>query len=263
MSEMTGIQPTMDITGGNSGWGGNGWGSLIGGAIGGAVGAGWGNRGGWGGAVAPVAPCCHNNNDQFVMDTLTTMRTDINSIGRDNLMQTANLQSALCSGFAGVNAGVAGVGADLARGQSRTEAAVYTTGLQGQISSKDNLISNLTASHANEVQAMRNTFDLMTAQKDCCCTTNRNIESQGCQTRQLMQSEGCSTRTAIHAEGEATRALISQLDRERLLRESAAKDAKIAQLEAQGFNAGLAMQQQSTLTGMSAVLADILRRVSA
>lgn len=33
---------------------------------------------------------------------------------------------------------------------------------------------------------------------------------------------------------------MAQLDRERLLRESAAKDAKIAALEAQAFNSGLA-----------------------
>lgn len=44
----------------------------------------------------------------------------------------------------------------------------------------------------------------------------------------------------IRDEQDKTRALISQLDREQLLRESAAKDAKIAQLEAFQFNTALA-----------------------
>lgn len=46
--------------------------------------------------------------------------------------------------------------------------------------------------------------DLGYAVKDCCCTTNRNIDS--------VRFEGvkntCDITTAIHAEGEATRALI-------------------------------------------------------
>lgn len=97
--EMSGLIPTFDVNGGNNcngGWG-NWGGALIGGAIGGAVGAGWnGNRNG-----CCNTGCC-NNGDQYVMDTLTTMRTDINSIGRDNLMQTAAVQSAICQGFGGV-----------------------------------------------------------------------------------------------------------------------------------------------------------------
>ena len=36
---------------------------------------------------------------------------------------------------------------------------------------------------------MRNTFDIVSSQKDCCCTTNANIERQGCQTRNEMQGQ--------------------------------------------------------------------------
>lgn len=239
---MEGLQPTIDIGGNNNGLG-NWGGALIGGAIGGAVGSAWGRGGNWNNGN-----CCGNNGNQYVMESLTTMRSDVDSIGRDQLMQVANLGGQLCEGFGRTISSVQNVAAQLAQGQSRTEAAVLTTGLQGQLQQKDNIIAQLAATHANEVQGMRNTFDIVSSQKDCCCETNRNIERQGCETR-----------NAIHAEGEATRALMAQLDRERLLREMGAKDARIAQLEAQNFNTNLANSTaQQNRNDMQSMLTTIL-----
>lgn len=219
---MEGLQPTFDISGNNGGWGGWG-GALIGGAIGGAIGSGiWGGNRGRGGCNDG---CC---GEQFIMDSLSGLRSDVGSIGRDNLMQTANLQSTMCQGFAGVNATTERVAASIAQNQSRTEAAILTTGYQGQLGAKDN------------------TFALLSAQKDCCCETNRNIERQGCETR-----------AAIHCEGEATRALIAQLDREDLLRKLNKAECKIAALETQQFNVGLAHStQHHILAGVAHLLAD-------
>lgn len=97
----------------------------------------------------------------------------------------------------------------------------------------------------------------------CCCTTNANIERQGCQTREVILAEGCATRATIRDEQDKTRALISQLDREQLLRESAAKDAKIAQLEAFQFNtalaAGNAQQTRNEMQGQTALILAALR----
>lgn len=256
---MEGLQPTFDINGGNN----NAWGGpTIGAVIGAAVGSAWGN-GRWNnnGNCGCGGNSCGCGGGQYIMDSLTTMRSDINSIGRDNLMQTAGLQLSNCQGYGNVSAAVERVGAQMARGQSRTEAAVLTTGLQGQLQDKDNTIFGLNAAHRAEVQGMRNTFDIVTSQKDCCCETNRNIdrlrydgERQGCETRAAIAECCCKTQATLHAEGEATRALIAGLDRERLLRESAAKDAKIAQLEAQQFNAGLAagyaQQNRNDMQGM-------------
>lgn len=258
---MDGLQPTFDINGNNNGWGDWG-GALIGGAIGGAVGSAWnGNR--WNNGGCGGGNCCNNGN-QFIADTLTTMRTDVNSIGRDQLIQTTNLNSAMCEGFGRAISAVQGVGADLATGQARTEAAVLTTGLQGQIQAKDNTIFGLQASHAAEVQGMRNTFDIVSSQKDCCCATQRLIESCCCETNRNIERQGCDTRAALHAEGEATRALISQIDRERLLREMSAKDAKIAQLEAQQFNSALAAgTSQQTRNDMQSMLTTILGHMAA
>lgn len=258
---MEGLQPTFDINGNNNGWG-NGWGALVGGAVGGAVGAGW-NRNNWNNGNC-CNPCCNNGANQFLMDTLTTMRTDVDSIGRDQLMQVANLGSQLCEGFGRSISSVQNIAAQLAQGQSRTEAAVLTTGLQNQISQKDNVIAQLGATHANEVQGLRNTFDIVSSQKDCCCQTQRAIDKCCCETNANITQQGCDTRAAIHAEGEATRALLNQLDRERILRESCAKDARIAQLEAQTFNTGLqqsAMQQSRS--DMQSMLSTILSAISA
>jgi hypothetical protein len=48
--------------------------------------------------------------------------------------------------------------------------------------------------------------DLGYAVKDCCCTTNRNIDA----VRFENSKNTCEITNAIHAEGEATRALINQ-----------------------------------------------------
>lgn len=259
---MEGLQPTFDINGNNNGWG-NGWGALVGGAVGGAVGAGWNRNNNWNNGCCNTG-CCNNGANQFLMDTLTTMRTDVDSIGRDQLMQVANLGSQLCEGFGRSISSMQNIAAQLAQGQSRTEAAVLTTSLNNQISQKDNVIAQLGAAHANEVQGLRNTFDIVSSQKDCCCQTQRAIDKCCCETNANITQQGCDTRAAIHAEGEATRALLNQLDRERILRESCAKDAKIAQLEAQTFNTGLqqsAMQQSRS--DMQSMLSTILSAISA
>lgn len=259
---MDGLQPTFDINGNNNGWG-NGWGALVGGAVGGAVGAGWNRNNNWNNGNC-CNPCCNNGSNQFLMDTLTTMRTDVDSIGRDQLMQVANLGSQLCEGFGRSISSMQNIAAQLAQGQSRTEAAVLTTSLNNQISQKDNVIAQLGAAHANEVQGLRNTFDIVSSQKDCCCQTQRAIDKCCCETNANITQQGCDTRAAIHAEGEATRALLNQLDRERILRESCAKDARIAQLEAQTFNTGLqqsAMQQSRS--DMQSMLSTILSAISA
>ena len=275
---MSGFQPAFLMNGNNEGWG-NGWGALVGGAVGGAVGSAWnGNRWNNGGyaPVVPVNTCgsgCHGHgyhDDIFIMDAVSNLRNEVGSVGRDNLMQTAALQNANCQGFSGAVAATERVGAQLAQGQSRTEAAVYTASLQGQIQGKDNLIWNLNASHNAEMQGMRNNFDTVTAIKDCCCTTQRSIDSviravenQGCDTRAAIKECCCTLEKQMHEEGEKTRALTAALDRERLLRESAAKDAKIAQLEAQAFNgamaAGYAQQGRQDMQSMMAAIISEIR----
>ena len=102
-------------------------------------------------------------------------------------------------------------------------------------------------------------FDIVSSQKDCCCATKQLISDCCCETNRNIERQGCETRNAIHAEGEATRALMAQLDRERLLREMGAKDARIAQLEAQNFNTNLANNAaQQNRNDMQSMLNTIL-----
>lgn len=221
---MDGLQPVIDLNGNNNnnGWG-NGWGALVGGAVGGAFGSGWNRNGNWGGNGN--GGCC---GDQYIMDTLTTMRTDINSIGRDQLMQSASNAATACQGFGGVNATVERVGAAQALGQARTEAAILTVGYQGQIAAKDN------------------TFQIVSSQKDCCCATQR-----------LIEQEGCATRQAIHAEGEAIRALINANENQALRDRLAATEGQLAAVTSQQFATNLAAQtQRDTLTTIQAMLAN-------
>lgn len=82
---MEGLPVSYSLNSGDNG--NNWWGDFIGAAIGGAAGAAWG-RGNNNGCCGNGGGGCCNNNDQFIMDTLTTMRTDVNGIGRDQLIQT-------------------------------------------------------------------------------------------------------------------------------------------------------------------------------
>ena len=212
---MEGLTPTFDVSGNNNcngGWG-NWGGALIGGAIGGAFGSGWNNN-----RNGNCGCCCNDRGDQYIMDSLTTMRSDINSIGRDQLMQAASNANVACQGFGGVNATVERVGAAQALGQSRTEAAILTVGYQGQLQAKDN------------------TFAIVSSQKDCCCETQKIIER-----------ENCATRAAIHAEGEATRAQNAQIERDRIMTQLADAKAQIAALQQQQFAVGLSLQAQNNL----------------
>ena len=65
--------------------------------------------------------------------------------------------------------------------------------------------------------------DLGYAMKDCCCTTNRNIDA----VRFDMSKGFCDVAGAIHAEGEATRALINANTMQALRDKLADKDRDI------------------------------------
>lgn len=210
---MDGLQPTFDINGNNGNWG-NWGGALIGGAIGGAFGAGWNNNRNNGNCGCG----CNNPGDQFIMDTLTTMRSDVNSIGREQLVQAANNNANMCTGFGTVTTAVSNAAAAQALAAARQEAATLTVGYQGQLQAKDN------------------TFEIVSSQKDCCCTTQR-----------LIEQEGCATRQAIHSEGEATRGLIAQLDRERLLGALADAKANLAACQQRQFAEALSLQAQNNI----------------
>lgn len=212
---MEGLMPTFDVNGNNNGnWG---WGSGVGAFAGAALGSMFFN-GGWGGWGGNRGGCGGGCGDQFIMDTLTTMRSDVNSIGREQLVQAANNNANMCTGFGTVNASVERVGAAQALASARQEAATLTVGYQGQLAAKDN------------------TFAIVSSQKDCCCQTQR-----------LIESEGCATRQAIHAEGEATRALIVQNEIQALRDKNCDLKAELAACNQRQFAEALSLQAQNNI----------------
>lgn len=217
---MEGLMPTFDVNGNgncNNGWGGAGGafaGALVGSALfnggWGGFGGGWGNRGGNCGGG--------NCGDQFIMDTLTTMRSDVNSIGREQLVQAASNNANMCTGFGTVNASIERVGAAQALAQCRTEAAVLEMGNQTQLQAKDN------------------TFAIVTSQKDCCCETQR-----------LIEREFCSLREATHAEGEATRAMITNNEMQALRDRNCDLKAELSACQQRQFAEQLSLQAQNNI----------------
>jgi hypothetical protein len=65
--------------------------------------------------------------------------------------------------------------------------------------------------------------DLGYAMKDCCCTTNRNIDAVRFENAQ----NTCAITNAIHAEGETTRALINQNTIQELRDKLEARDREV------------------------------------
>lgn len=232
---MDGITPTIDLNGNNNGWGNGLIGAAIGGFAGAAIGNNWNGRNNNG--------CCNNsgccdNGSRYVMDSLSGLRTDVGSISRDGLIQSAAAQNAACQGFSGVNTAVREVAAQIAQGQSRTEAAVLTTGLNGQIQGLRDTIEGLKAQHNNEVQSLRNTSQLQAGISECCCNTQRSIDAVVkaigeccCETNRNLDSVKC----AIHVDGEQTRALISKFAYEQLQEKLCDAKAENAALRAEKF----------------------------
>lgn len=79
--------------------------------------------------------------------------------------------------------------------------------------------------------------DLGYAMKDCCCTTNRNIDAVRFENAQ----NTCAITNAIHAEGETTRALINQNTIQELRDRLEARDREIM---ARDFQLSQLMQNQ-------------------
>lgn len=105
---------------------------------------------------------------------------------QDVMRSLEGIKNGLCDGFYGQNAtmlqGFNGIQRDLCQGFGNNERSLNAVGYQ---------LGNALA---------ENRF----AQQQCCCETNRNIDS----VRAENYKNTCEVTTAIHNEGEATRALI-------------------------------------------------------
>ncbi len=233
---MDGLVPTFSVNGDGNGVNG-GWGDAIGAFAGALFGSWWGN--GWGGGFgnnggnggccnsAPSAPSvviaggaggCGSTAE---LDALTGLQASVNSLGLQSLQGQNTTNMAMCQGFSGVvaadNANTASVNNSLTQGF----AGLNTTIVSGDQAIQNSLCQGfnglntavLVSSKDAALQNCQSTNALTNAIDNCCCTTQRTIA----------------------AEGSATRALVSQLDRERLLTQICDLKSENASLKNQTF----------------------------
>lgn len=164
--ENTGIQPVMPIGGYGDGWGGNGcfMWIILLFALMGGGFGGWGNRG-------DVA----STRDVYASNDFQSLRSAVNNLGNGIADATFALNNT-------INNGHNALGRDIANGTYVMDKAVTDT-------------RYVLGNAINE-----NRF----AAKDCCCTTNRNIDQLRFDNTIGMNN----IQAAIHAEGEETRKLI-------------------------------------------------------
>lgn len=250
-----------------SGFGAAGVGGAIGGLIGSWVGNGW--NGGWGGRNCGCGCGCGSNHETVVVPTglgygygygaglvsENAILSQLNSV-QEGLTRNAisDLQGqnttnmAMCQGFSGVvsNAnqntaslnntavqGFAGLNTAITSGN----AAVQQSLCQGfgglntavLVSSKDNALLNC-----------QSTSSLKSAIDECCCTTQKTVT----------------------AEGSATRNLMSQIERDELLRELSDAKCKISSLENQQFTtAAIAAQTGQLRSEMAAQTSTLIQHM--
>ena len=152
------------------------------------IGGGWGNGfggfgGGWGGDLYPWLNNSQNINGGFRDQMLNT---SISSIGDKITSGFGDVQTALCGGFAGVNAGIANAAA------------------QAEISA-----------NARQMANMQQLFGIQTAQQQCCCDTRAGIAD----TKYTIATEACATRASdaqnardiIDSQNRGTQAILDKL----------------------------------------------------
>ena len=231
---MDGLVPTFSVNdgGGNNGWGGDFAGALIGGAIGSWFGngfGGFGNNGGGGccGGSSPSSPTvvvaggAGGGCSSAELDALTGLQASVNSLGLQSLQGQNSTNMAMCQGFSGVvaadNANTASLGNAITQGFAGLNTAIMSgdQSIQNSMCQGFNGLNTavLVSSKDNALAACQSTNQITNAIDSCCCTTQR----------------------AIAAEGSATRALVSQLDRERLLTQICDLKAENSGLKSQAF----------------------------
>lgn len=177
MTESTSSNMYMPVApayGGMNGGLGGDWGSwIILFLIFGMFGNGWNGNGG-GNNMYPWLNQAGQINDGFQNQLLSTQ-----SMGIQNAITSGfgDVQTALCGGFAGVNATVNGA-------QNALAQQMYT-----------NQIAELERSYAAQTAIAQGMNTMQSAFANCCCE-NRLAT---CQTQNIVQNEGALTRSAIQA----------------------------------------------------------------
>lgn len=221
------VMPVSPMYGGGGGFGGfgNDWGWIILLLL--FAGGGWGN--GFGGnniAADGAALYPWMNQSNQMQEGFNSQMLNSNVSGIQNAITSGfgDMQTALCSGFAGVNASVNGV-------QNGITAQMY-----------NNTIADLERSFAAQTANTAGFSNLQSQLSQCCCD-NRLAT---CQTQNLVSSEGAATRLAIEQQ---TQAILDKMCQQEI-------DALKSQVIALQNQLNLANLQASQTAQTAALIAD-------
>lgn len=221
------VMPVSPMYGGGGGFGGfgNDWGWIILLLL--FAGGGWGN--GFGGnniAADGAALYPWMNQSNQMQEGFNSQMLNSNVSGIQNAITSGfgDMQTALCSGFAGVNASVNGV-------QNGITAQMY-----------NNTIADLERSFAAQTANTAGFSNIQSQLSQCCCD-NRLAT---CQTQNLVSSEGAATRLAIEQQ---TQAILDKMCQQEI-------DALKSQVIALQNQLNLANLQASQTAQTAALIAD-------
>ena len=228
------VQPAGNV--GNGGFGGfgdgNGWWILLLFILMG----GWGNGfgGGFDGGLYPWMNNSQNINDGFRDQMLAT---NINGIQNAVTSGFGDMQTALCGGFAGVNASITGA-------QNAITQQMYNNEIAG-------LERSFAAQTANST-AMSN----LSGQLSQCCCDNRMATVQ---TQNLVATEGAATRLAIQ---EQTQAILDKMCQQEIDNLKSQNIALQNQLNIANLNASQTAQTAALIADNTAQTQYIVNRVA-
>lgn len=221
--------------GGNGGFGGgfgNDWGWIILLLL--FAGGGWGNGFGGGADMYPWLNQSNQVNDGFMNQMLNT---SVNGIQNAITSGFGDVQTALCGGFAGVNATVNGV-------QNGITSQMY-----------NDTIANLERSFAVQTANTQGMNALQSQLSQCCCD-NRLAT---CQTQNLMVSESAATRLAIQ---EQTQAILDKMCQQEIDNLKSQNLALQNQVNMQNLAASQAAQTAALIADNTAQTQYIVNRVA-
>ena len=223
------------------GWGRNGFG---GGNNGGNEG--WGGFNGFG-----FNPCCAPATQQGLSDAFNFNNLDNGIRG---------IQNGLCDGFYAINSSISGLGASLLQCCCEVKGAIAENGWQTRdaINMNSNAIQGQLCNGFNTVQ--HGFADLGYKLQDCCCTTQRSIDSVRFDMAQMScginNSINNSTRDILESNNANTRAILDFLTKDKI-------DTLQAENQALRFQASQSAQNAFITANQDAQTAELIRRLGA
>ena len=228
----------MGNNGGFGGGFGNDWGWIILLLL--FAGGGWGFGGGMNNFAADGAmlyPWMNQSNQMQEGFNSQMLNSNVNGIQNAITSGFGDVQTALCGGFAGVNASVNGV-------QNGITAQMY-----------NNTIADLERSFASQTATTQGFSNLQSQLAQCCCD-NRLAT---CQSQNLISSEGAATRLAIQ---EQTQAILDKMCQQEIDNLKAANIALQNQVNMQNLAASQAAQTAALIADNTAQTQYIVNRIA-